>query len=134
MISYQKINHLSCEDFIDVLEKSSLSERRPVNDVKCLQGMIDHSNLIIGAYHNHSLIGIARAVTDFHYCCYLSDLAVSKEFQNQGVGKSLINKAFHCLQPTCKLILLSAPSAEKYYPKIGFIRHESCWFTTKPLN
>ncbi|EGQ7707936.1 GNAT family N-acetyltransferase, partial [Vibrio cholerae] len=66
-------------------------------------------------------------VTDFHYCCYLSDLAVSEQVQSKGIGKELIRQTFASLKKGCKLILLSAPQATEYYPKIGFKQHNSAW-------
>ena len=89
--------------------------------------MIENSNLIVTASIDEKLIGIARAVTDFHYCCYLSDLAVDEQYQKKGIGKQLISKVQEQLHNKCKIILLSAPDAVEYYPKIGFIKHNSAW-------
>jgi predicted N-acetyltransferase YhbS len=78
---------------------------------------------------------VARSVTDFEYCCYLSDLAVDQLYQNKGVGRELIRLTQSKLGLKAKLILLSAPKAEEYYPKIGFGAHKSAWIigSTKPL-
>jgi predicted N-acetyltransferase YhbS len=72
-------------------------------------------------------VGVARSVTDFSYCCYLSDLAVVLAYQCQGIGRELIRLTQTCLEPKCKIILLAAPKAVDYYPKIGFIQHHSAW-------
>lgn len=74
-----------------------------------------------------TLIGVARSVTDFSYCCYLSDLAVDQAWQKQGVGRELIRTTQRQLHPRCTLILLSAPQATGYYPKIGMTQHPSAW-------
>ena len=76
------------------------------------------------------LVGVARSVTDFAYCCYLSDLAVCADYQRQGIGLELQRRTLAMLGPRCKLILLAAPAAAGYYPHIGFERHESCWVAT----
>ena len=77
-----KINHpISTDQFISLLADSTLSERRPMQDRECMEGMISNSNLTVSAWESGNLIGIARCVTDFHYACYLSDLAVSKNYQ-----------------------------------------------------
>ena len=86
-IKYKINAPISTEHFIDLLTRSTLGERRPLEDKKCIEGMISNSNLIISAWENDNLIGIARSVTDFHYACYLSDLAVSKSYQKKGIGK-----------------------------------------------
>ncbi len=113
--------------FTQLLKNSTLGERRPIADPECLVGMINNSNLIISAWHEETLIGISRCVTDFHYCCYLSDLAVDEEYQNQGIGKELQIQTQNQLGPKCKLILIAAPAANQYYQQVGFTNNERCW-------
>jgi ribosomal protein S18 acetylase RimI-like enzyme len=127
MIKYKINPEISVEDFIDILNRSGLGERRPVDDKEIINGMLEYADIIIAAYNNDKTVGIARAVTDYHYCCYLSDLAVDKEYQHQGIGKALISKLKKSLHKNCKIILLSAPAATEYYPKIGFEKHNSAW-------
>ena len=123
-----KINlPINVSQFIELLTRSGLAERRPIEDKVCLRGMIENSNLIVSAWRSDELIGIARCMTDFHYACYLSDLAVSREYQNVGVGKKLQTLAQEQLGEKCKLILLAAPGVDSYYEDIGFDRHERCW-------
>jgi ribosomal protein S18 acetylase RimI-like enzyme len=93
---------------------------RPTNDSDRISKMYKNSNLIITAWLNNQLVGIARALTDFCYACYLSDLAVNSEYQKEGIGKQLINITKKEIGPQTTLILLSAPLAMEYYPKIGF--------------
>jgi ribosomal protein S18 acetylase RimI-like enzyme len=113
--------------FTQLLKNSTLGERRPIDDHECLAGMINNSNLVVGAWDDQKLIGISRCVTDFHYCCYLSDLAVDQGYQGLGIGKELQVQTQKQLGPNCKLILISAPAANSYYPKIGFSNSERCW-------
>lgn len=117
----------SAAEFRGLLIRSTLSERRPIDDLACLQGMLDHGDLIATCWIGDRLIGIARSVTDYHYCCYLSDLAVDREFQRKGIGARLITLTQTCLHAHCKIILLSAPAASGYYPRIGFVSHPSAW-------
>lgn len=126
-ITYQIAPDLSTEAFIDILERSTLGERRPVDDLECIESMIKNADIIVTAIADGKIVGVARAVTDFSYCCYLSDLAVDESFQHQGIGKKLIRKMREQLGAKCKLILLSAPAAVEYYPKIGFTQHSSAW-------
>ncbi|MEC1067502.1 GNAT family N-acetyltransferase [Priestia megaterium] len=94
--------------------------KRPVQDLDRIQRMLDHASLTITAWNESELIGIARALTDFSYCCYLSDLAVVKDYQKQGIGTQLIKHVQSEIGEETALILLSAPSAMNYYPKFGF--------------
>ncbi|HKJ34326.1 MAG TPA: GNAT family N-acetyltransferase [Balneolales bacterium] len=126
-IKYAVNRSVSVDQFIELLKETTLCKRRPVENKVRMQGMLDNANLIISAWLDEKLVGIARSVTDFYYCCYLSDLAVSASFQNQGIGKALIRQTFSTLKPGCKIFLLSAPQVNEYYPKIGFTKHNSAW-------
>jgi predicted N-acetyltransferase YhbS len=127
MIEYRIENDLSVEEFRAVLENSTLGERRPVNDPEKLRKMLEHGNLIITARENDKLVGVSRSLTDFVFCTYLSDLAVDEKYQKQGIGKELIRQT-KIAAPEAKLILLAAPAAIRYYPKVGMTRHEYCFY------
>jgi N-acetylglutamate synthase-like GNAT family acetyltransferase len=106
------------EDIIALYKSSGIN--RPVEDVDRIRQMYSHSNLVIAAWHQQKLVGIFRSLTDFNYCCYLSDLAVDKEFQKQGIGKKLIALTQNLIGDKTMLLLLAVPSAMEYYPNIGF--------------
>ena len=126
VIEYQIENKISIDEFKSVLVNSTLGERRPVDDEETLSKMIEYGNLIVTARENGKLIGVARSLTDFNYCTYLSDLAVDENYQKKGIGKELI-KQTKLASPKAKLILLSAPKAVHYYPKIGMTQWEQCY-------
>lgn len=126
-ISFTLDRRVSLAEFRDVLIRSTLSERRPVDNDGCLRGMLEHADILATCWLDDRLIGIARSVTDFHFCCYLSDLAVDQRFQHQGLGSRLISLTQSRLQPGCKLILLAAPDAVGFYRHIGFDQHPSAW-------
>lgn len=94
--------------------------RRPFDDLNRLKRMIDNANLIITAWDGNKLVGIARALTDFSYCCYLSDLAVEKNYQRSGIGHDIVERLQGIIGDECVLVLLSAPESMEYYPKLGF--------------
>lgn len=126
MITYQVEEKLDTTEFIQVLVNSTLGERRPVNDTERIEQMLQHANLIVTARENGALIGVARSLTDFVYCTYLSDLAVDERYQKKGIGKELLRVTKNH-SPKAKLILLSAPKAVHYYPKIGMTQWEQCY-------
>jgi GNAT superfamily N-acetyltransferase len=126
-LRYETSRPISLDEFVDLLKRSTLAERRPVDDPKCIQAMLQHANLLCTAWDGEKLVGVARSVTDFEYCCYLSDLAVDENYQKRGIGKELIRLTRARLGGHAKIILLSAPKAETYYPKIGFESHRSAW-------
>ena len=126
MIKYQIENNISPEEFKELLIKSTLGERRPVDDFKRIKTMVENANLIFTARVNKRLIGVARSITDFVYCTYLSDIAVDTEYQKQGIGKELI-RLTKKETPKASLILLAAPNAEGYYGHIGMTKHTACF-------
>jgi ribosomal protein S18 acetylase RimI-like enzyme len=126
-ITYTLEPNLSAQDFQDVLIASTLAARRPADDLARLERMLRGANIIVTARHEGRLVGVSRALSDFSYCCYLSDLAVAEAYQRRGIGKRLIDETRAAAGPETTLILLSAPAAEDYYPKIGMKRHENCW-------
>jgi predicted N-acetyltransferase YhbS len=120
--------NLTPAEFIDVLRRSTLAERRPVDDVARIANMLAKADLVVTARDDAgTLVGVARAITDFAYCTYLSDLAVDVVRQGQGIGRELIRVIHEHAGLQTRLILLAAPAAASYYPHIGMEKHESCW-------
>ena len=126
-IVYTHEPQLSAAAFRDVLIASTLGERRPVDDLDRLGHMLREADLIVTARDEGHLVGISRALTDFSYCCYLSDLAVDVAYQRQGIGRRLIAETHALAGPLTTLILVAAPNAETYYPSIGMTQRPSCW-------
>lgn len=126
-IIYAIEKSLDVSEFIEVLKNSKLAERRPIDDEQRIASMCINANLIVTARLNGKLIGVARSITDFVYCTYLSDLAVDLAYQKKGIGKKLIEETKK-QTPQAKLILLSAPAVVEYYPKIGMTKHNHCYY------
>lgn len=126
-ITYRTNLKITAHDFIDLLQRSTLAERRPVNDHARVQKMLDHANVIVTAWSQDKLVGISRAVTDFSFCCYLSDLAVDQEHQHRGIGKELVKLTHTAAGMETQLILLAAPKAINYYPRIGMKHFDHCF-------
>lgn len=126
-IEYRFGNDLDLDQMIDLYRASTLGERRPVEDRQTMWQMLQHANLVITAWDGDLLVGIARTLTDFGYVGYLADLAVRLEYQRHGIGVRLITLTRERMGQRSMLVLLAAPKAAGYYPKIGFTRHESAW-------
>lgn len=126
-VAYSLEPQLSAEEFRAVLLACTLGERRPVNDLERLDRMLRQADLIVTAREGGRLVGVARAITDYSYCCYLSDLAVDEAYQRRGIGRRLIAETHRCAGELTMLILIALPAAERYYPKIGMQQRSSCW-------
>ena len=126
-ITYRLEPNLDTAEFIDVLVRSTLSERRPINRPDVVRGMLAHADLIVTARADELLVGVSRAITDYSYCTYLSDLAVDQTCQGRGIGRELIRRTHEAAGTRTTLILLAAPKARTYYPHIGMEPHDSAW-------
>lgn len=126
-IVYRDDAALSVEQAIDLYKRSTLGERRPVDRPDIFEGMLRNANLTVTAWDASRLVGIARSLTDFTYVTYLADLAVDVEYQKQGIGKRLIEETRRSLGPECMLVLLAAPKANEYYPRLGFEHNPRAW-------
>ena len=127
IIEFKYGNELDLVEVLNLYRDSSLGERRPIDDSNILSDMIGHANLVVTAWDRDLLVGISRILTDFTYVGYLADLAVRQRYQRNGIGTQLIQKTRERMGPRSMLVLLAAPMAVDYYPKIGFTKHESAW-------
>lgn len=127
MIDYRIGNDLDLDEMIELYLASTLGERRPVDDRVRMGEMLKNANLIITAWEGDLMVGISRSMTDFVYATYLSDLAVRLSHQKSGIGKELIRRT-QAAAPQASVILLAAPKAVDYYPRIGFTQHPSAWW------
>jgi ribosomal protein S18 acetylase RimI-like enzyme len=126
-VVYREDAKLTVEQVIDLYKRSTLGERRPIARPDIFQGMLDNANLTITAWVDDRLVGISRSLTDFTYVAYLADLAVDEAYQKMGIGKRLIDETRLRLKPECMIVLVAAPNANEYYPKIGFEHNPRAW-------
>jgi predicted N-acetyltransferase YhbS len=122
-IRYQKNEIITAGQLAEVFRASGI--RRPVEDKKRLEKMLKHADILVTAWDGERLVGVARALTDYSYCCYLSDLAVDEGYQHRGIGRQLVIEVEREIGEEAALILLASPIAMDYYPKIGFNRIEN---------
>ena len=125
-IAYAREDDLGADEYIDVVRKSGLV--RPIEDRARIERMLAHANLIMTARQDGKLVGLARSLTDFCFCCYLSDLAVDKACQGQGIGKRLIEETRAAAGgPSTTTLLLSAPTAVSFYQGIKMPKADNCF-------
>ena len=127
MIQYRDDAKVTAEEAINLYIRSTLGERRPIDNKETFEAMLKNANLTITAWDQGKLIGISRSLTDFAYVTYLADLAVDQEYQRMGIGKELIVQTQKRLGPNCMIVLLAAPKANEYYGHIGFEHNPRAW-------
>ncbi|MBZ9675274.1 GNAT family N-acetyltransferase [Mesorhizobium sp. ES1-1] len=131
-ILYASEPALDSAEFRQVLMESGLGDIRPVEDDARLKAMLSGANLVVTARRDvegRPLVGVARAMTDFSWVCYVSELAVSRSAQGLGVGKGLMDEARRQIGPSVAISLLSVPDAAAFYERIGMKRMpDAFWF------
>lgn len=125
VITYKVNSRIEPHQLAELFKSSGI--KRPIDDLNRLKKMLDNANLIITAWDGDKLVGIARALTDFSYCCYLSDLAVDREYQKQGIGQELVTEVLRQIGDESMILLMAAPETMEYYPKIGFTKIENAF-------
>lgn len=125
MIEYKRDIPLDAADIARVFNRSGI--RCPTQDLPRIARMFANSNLVISAWADGMLIGVCRALTDFSYSCYLSDLAVDAQFQHHGIGKAMVQQIQAIIGDEVALLLLSTPNAMDYYPKLGFAKADNAF-------
>lgn len=126
-IRYQIGGTIDIDEIIAVYSHNKLSVRRPIHNKQLMQDMINHTDILVTAWHEMKLVGVSRTVTDFNYVAYIADIVVDEDYQNQGIGKQLIQHTRDELKPTCYLTLFSAEWADDYYKKLGWERKSLGW-------
>lgn len=120
MLTYQLNTPLPASAVAAVFDASGI--RRPTHDLPRIERMFANADLVLSAWDGERLVGVCRALTDYSYCCYLSDLAVDRAYQHHGIGRELVERVRAAIGEEVALVLLSAPEAMDYYPRLGFDR------------
>ncbi|MDZ4722607.1 MAG: GNAT family N-acetyltransferase [candidate division Zixibacteria bacterium] len=133
-IAYTTEPDLTAKEFIDLLNRSGLAARRPVDEPERIAEMVQFASLMLCARDGDKLVGIARAVTDFSFCCYLSDLAVDKAYQGQKIGQELMRLTHEASGGgRVTFLLLEAPTAAGYYGHVGFEKASNAWLIARKI-
>lgn len=117
------------EAIIEVYESSGIV--RPTKDVQRISDMYTGAGLVVSAWNDDLLVGLARSLTDFCFCCYLADLAVRQEYQHLGIGRELVALTRKEISSRSMLLLIAAPEAVGYYPKLGMEPVENAFIFTR---
>jgi ribosomal protein S18 acetylase RimI-like enzyme len=126
-IAYSDDQPVDTDQFIALLNASGLAASRPIADRACVASMVLNADILITAWHGDELVGISRAVTDFTWCCHLSDIAVDAAWQRRGIGREMIARTCALLGDRCRLIVPADEGAGDYFAAAGFNPMGSVW-------
>lgn len=117
-IHYIRNQALATEDVMRVFKASAI--RRPSEDAARIATMFANANLVIAAWDADRLVGVCRALSDFSYCCYVSDLAVDLAYQRQGIGRALLDEVKDAIGEQVSIFLVASETSDSYYSTLGF--------------
>jgi ribosomal protein S18 acetylase RimI-like enzyme len=126
VIEYRTDHPIEPAEIARLLDASGIA--RPTGDLARITKMYAGSSFVISAWDAGRLVGLCRGLTDFSYTCYLSDLAVDRSHQKSGIGREMIRRARELIGDEVTLLLLSAPEALEYYPKVGFEKVSNAFY------
>lgn len=124
-IQYRHNTPLDPLDVVRVFDASGIT--RPTADLPRIARMFSAPALTLSAWHEDVLVGVSRSLTDYAYCCYLSDLAVDQAYQGMGIGRELVRRTQAVIGEEVSLLLLAAPGAMSYYPTLGFAQADNAF-------
>lgn len=99
---------------------------RTVGGAERVWSMFEKASLVLTAWHESHLVGIARVLSDSVMYSYLCDLAVEPDVQRLGVGRALIDEVLERCKGT-ELVLRDSDISSGFYAHIGFKRVENAW-------
>jgi len=99
---------------------------RNVRNPEQVWTMFEQSSLVITAWVDDHLVGIARVLSDGQLFSYLCDLAVEPDVQGLGVGKKLLAEVLSVCKGT-ELVLRDSEISAGYYAKRGFNKVTNAW-------
>lgn len=115
------------EEIIDLYNFSDYFPIADKEDTERIKKMHHKADIIVTAWDKDKLAGLARSLSDFCYCCYLSDLCVRNEYKGNGIGKELVRMTKEIAGDECKLILHSSLNAINFYSHIGMKQIDSAF-------
>ncbi len=128
-ITYKVNTGLDVRAVAEVFQSSGIN--RPVEDLSRIRRMLNNANLLVSAWHDQTLVGLVRALSDFSYCCYISDIAVSRQYQRKGIGTGMVRVLRDQLSEEVMVLLIATEDAMNYYKHLCFEKHERAWYVPR---
>ena len=130
-IVYAQEQNLGVEDYVAVLDATTMRSKRPLTNTARIGEMLANANFIVTAREDGVILGLARCITDFSWIAYCAELAVKESAQGRGVGAGLLKFIEDTLGPRVGLMLVSEPGAIGFYERIGMQRQDTGFFRTR---
>lgn len=119
-VRYAQESRLAPEEYVAVLERTTMRDRRPLANLERIGRMLAGANVIVTAREEDgTLVGLARCISDGAWICYCAELAVRDTHQGRGIGRALLETTADLLGPGVALTLNAEPEAVDFYRHMG---------------
>tara|TARA_E500000331_G_C17050929_1_gene623907 strand:- start:362 stop:823 length:462 start_codon:yes stop_codon:yes gene_type:complete len=99
-------------------DNSSWASNRSQRDIKT---MLEKSSVVVSAWNYNKMIGFGRATTDGIFRAVLWDVVVDKQYQNQGIGKKIVQTILDSPKVSkVEKIYIMTTNCKNFYSNIGF--------------
>lgn len=121
MITYRE-ERLSADTYIDFLKKTDLGSQYPKERFReRIEKLVQNVSISLVARDGEIIVGVLFGLTDFSYWLYVTDLGVVREYEGQGIGRSLMKKAHELAggEKDIAVYLIANENAIPFYKKLG---------------
>lgn len=81
-----------------------------------------NSHSLVTARINGSLVGLGNAISDGYLVVYFPHMLVQPEYQNQGIGRKMMDLLLTRYKDFHQLMLTADSKAVEFYESVGFTR------------
>lgn len=121
-ISYKE-ERLTAEEYIDFLKRTNLGSQYPKERFyeRICKLVKNVSISLVARDENDFIVGVLFGLTDFCYWLYVTDLGVDRDYEGQGIGKTLMTKAHDIAggEKDIAVYLIANEDAIPFYKKLG---------------
>ena len=117
---------LTAEEYIDFLKRTGLGAQYPKERfAERIPRLLENASISLAARNDENrLIGVLLGLTDFAYWLYVTDLGVDRDYERQGIGRSLMKQAHELAggEKDIAVYLIANEDAVPFYEKLGMKR------------
>ena len=114
---------LTVEEYIDFLKRTDLGSQYPKERfAERIPRLLENASISLAARNDENrLIGVLLGLTDFAYWLYVTDLGVDRDYERQGIGRSLMKQAHELAggEKDIAVYLIANEDAVPFYEKLG---------------
>lgn len=121
MITFSE-ERLSADSYIDFLKRTNLGSQYPKERFReRIERLVKNVSISLVAKDGKKIVGVLFGLTDFAYWLYVTDLGVDRDYEKQGIGRTLMKMAHETAggEKDIAVYLIANDKAVPFYEKIG---------------